>query len=244
LHPNRLRFGIFSDRNPCMASVQALAQAVRESRRPTLPDNPFRAWEDVASAWTTAALETFGRARDAMTEAVFLSVYGSPLAQALVGMTPDRASDGRRIARDLDREAEEARAAAALANRFEKGGPAEAAVRALLYVGQAAGGADERAFTLLAKLRNARAVPRPRAEVKALIQDQFLLLRQDETRAVAAIPALLPPSPQERHDLLDALHAVVGAPGLLPPEAHERLARVEAMFDVGPGALPEEVTHV
>jgi hypothetical protein len=37
---------------------------------------------------------------------------------------------------------------------------------------------------------------------------------------------------------------VVGAPGLLPPEAHDRLAKVEAMFDVGPQARPEEVTHV
>jgi hypothetical protein len=243
LHPNRLRFSVFSDRNPWMAGVEAMAGVVKENRRPTLPDNPFRAWEDVASAWTTAALETFGRARDAMTEAMFLSVYGSPLVQARVGLTPDHAADGRRIARDLEREADEAKAAAALANRFEKGGPAEAAVRALLYVGQAAGGADERAFSLLAKLRSGRAVPRPRAEVKALIQDQFLLLRQDEARAVAAIPSLLPPSPQERHDLLDALHDVVGAPGALPPEAHDRLAKVEAMFDVGP-AKPEEVTHV
>jgi hypothetical protein len=243
-HPNRLRFAVFSDRNPWMAGVEAMAGAVKESRRPVSKDNPFRVWEGMVSDWTTAALETFGHARDAMTEAMFLSVYGSPLVQARVGLTPDQAADGRRIARDLDREAEEARAAAALSDRFDKGGPAEAAVRSLLYVGQAAGGADERAFKLLAKLREGRAVPRPRAEVKALIHDQFLLLRQDEARAFAAIPALLPASPQERHDLLDALHEVVGAPGVLPPEAHERLSRVEAMFDVGPEARSEEVTHV
>jgi hypothetical protein len=243
LHPNRLRFAIFSDRNPCMAAVEALAGVVKENRRPVHSDNPFWAWEGVVSAWTTAALETFGRARDAMTEAMFLSVYGSPLVQARVGLTPGH-SDGRRIARDLEREADEARAAAALADRFEKGGPAEAAVRALLYIGKAGSGPDERAFALLAKLHGERAVPRPRAEVKALIQEQFQLLRQDEARAVAAIPALLPPSPQERHDLLDALHAVVGAPGLLPPEAHDRLAKVEAMFDVGPQVRSEEVTHV
>jgi hypothetical protein len=243
LHPNRLRFSVFSDRNPWMAGVKVMAEAVKENRRPVSPDNPFRVWEGMISSWTTAALETFGRARDNMTEAAFLSVYGSPLVQARVGLTPDQAADGRRIARDLEREAEEARAAESLAGRFDKGGPAEAAVRALLYIGQAAGGADERAFALLAKLRSGRAVARPRADVKALIQDQFLLLRQDEARAVAAIPGLLPPSPQERHDLLDALHAVVGAPGQLPPEAHERLSRVEAMFDVGPEAKPEEVTH-
>jgi hypothetical protein len=180
LHPNRLRFGVFSDRNPVMASIKTLAETVKDNRRPAAPDNPFRVWESAVSDWTIAALETFGRTRDAATEAMFLSVYGSPLVQAMTGMTRDQAVHGRRIARDLDREADEARAAAALETRFEKGGPAEATVRALLYVRKAEGAADERAFTLLSKMREGRAVPRPRAEIKTLVQDQFLLLRQDE----------------------------------------------------------------
>ncbi len=196
----------------------------------------------MVSSWTIAALETFGRTRDAMTEAMFLSVYGAPMVQALAGLAKDDAADGRRIARDLGREAEKMRAAATLAARFGSGGPAEAAVRALLYVRQAEGSADERAFALLAKLRAERGASRPRAELKALVQDQFLLLRQDEARAIAAIPQLLPVSAEERHDLLDALHAVVGAPGLLTPKAQDRLARVEALFDVWPAA--REAAHV
>jgi hypothetical protein len=243
LHPNRMRFAVFSDRNPFMAGVAVLAQAVKDDRRPAAPDNPLRVWEGMVSDWTVAALETFGHTRDAMTEAVFLSVYGAPLVQALAGVRKDQAPVGRRIARDLDREAEEARAAETRAARFEKGGPAEAAVRALLYVRKAEGAADERAFTLLAKMRGARAVPRPRGEIKTLVQDQFLLLRQDEPRAIAAIPSLLPPSPEERHALLDAVHAVVGAPGDLTPEAHERLERVDALFDVSPGMGIEEAGH-
>jgi hypothetical protein len=243
LHPNRLRFAVFSDRNPAMASVKTLAEVVQDNRRPAAPDNPFRVWESAVSDWTIAALETFGRTRDAATEAFFLSVYGSPLVQVMTGMTKDHVADGMRMARDLDREADEARAAAALSERFEKGGPAEAAVRALLYVRKAEGSADERAFTLLAKMRGARAVARPRSEVKTLVQDQFLLLRQDEPRAIAAIPSLLPPSAEDRHALLEAVHAVVGAPGDLTPEAHERLDRVDALFDVPPGAWIEEAGH-
>jgi hypothetical protein len=243
LHPNRMRFLLFSDRNPFTAAVEVLAQAVKDDRRPASPDNPLRAYEGAVSAWTTAALEAFGRTRDAMTEAAFLTVYGSPLVQALAGLTKDDAAGGLRIARDLDREADEARAATARAGRFESGGPAEAAVRALIYVRQPEGAADERVFALLAKLRAARGAKRPRAELKALVQEQFLLLRQDEARAVAAIPALLPTSAQERHDLLDALHAAVGAPGRLTHEAHERLARVEAMFDAGPEARTEEIAN-
>ena len=242
LHPNRMRFFMFSDRNPLMAAVGALAQAVEESRRPVGADNPLRTWEGMVSDWTIAALETFGRTRDAMTEAVFLGVYGAPLVQAMAGLKRDDATDGRRIARDLDREAEKTRAAAARAGRFESGGAAEAAVRALMYVRQAEGSADERVFAMLAKLRAARGHQRSRAELKALVQDQFLLLRQDEARAIAAIPRLLPASAEERHALLDALHAAVGAPGSLSPEAHDRLARVEALFDVWPTA--EEIAHV
>ena len=242
LHPNRMRFFLFSDRNPFTAAVETLARAVKENRRPATAGNPLLTWEGMVSSWTIAALESFGRTRDAMTEAMFLSVYGAPMVQALAGLTKDDATDRRRIARDLDREVEKRRAAAALAARFESGGPAEAAVRALLYVRQAEGSADERVFTLLAKMRAARGESRPRAEVKAIVQDQFLLLRQDEARAIAAIPQMLPASAEERHRMLDALHAVVGAPGLLTPEARDRLARIEALFDVWPAA--QEAAHV
>jgi hypothetical protein len=244
LHPNRLRFAMFSDRNPFMAGVEAWARAVQEHRRPAGPNNPLRAWEDAASGWITAALTTFGRSRDALTESMFLTLYGAPLVQALAGLTQDQAGDGRRIARDIDREADEARESASVAERFETGGPIEAAVRALLYVREAEGAADERAFTLLAQIRRGRAAPRPRGELKSLVRDQFILLRQDQARALAAIPALLPSSPEERHDLLDALHAVVGAPGDLSTEAHDRLARVEALFDVWPQPQTQEITHV
>ena len=85
-HPNRLRFAMFSDRNPLMQPVQALAEFVRAARQPVSEDNPLRAIENTMSSWVTAYLQTIGEFRDAMTEAVFLNTYGSPLLQALVGL--------------------------------------------------------------------------------------------------------------------------------------------------------------
>ena len=41
-HPNRLRFAMFSDRNPMMRPVQALAESVRAARQPVSEDNPLR----------------------------------------------------------------------------------------------------------------------------------------------------------------------------------------------------------
>src|SRR5712671_4526316 len=41
LHPLRLQYELFSDANPMMAPVAALAEQVRANRRPVVADNPF-----------------------------------------------------------------------------------------------------------------------------------------------------------------------------------------------------------
>ena len=87
MHPNRLRFALFSDQNPLMAPVKALAETVRADRQPVAPDNPLLALEQVASTWiSTTGWRAIAQARDAMTEAMFLGTYGSPLLQAMVGL--------------------------------------------------------------------------------------------------------------------------------------------------------------
>jgi Protein of unknown function (DUF3141). len=41
MHPNRLRFTMFSDKNPMMQPVKALAGSVRAARKPVAADNPL-----------------------------------------------------------------------------------------------------------------------------------------------------------------------------------------------------------
>src|SRR3984957_3267255 len=53
-HPNRLRFAAFSDRNPMMQPVKALAESVRAGRRPVSADNPLLAMEQATSTWITS----------------------------------------------------------------------------------------------------------------------------------------------------------------------------------------------
>ena len=43
MHPNRVRFAIFSDENPAMQLVKALAEQARKDRQPVAEDNPFAA---------------------------------------------------------------------------------------------------------------------------------------------------------------------------------------------------------
>src|SRR6478752_3386720 len=128
LHPNRLRFSIFSDANPMMAPIAEAAEAVRQDRHPVSPDNPLLAIEQALVASAEAAWTAWGSARDAWTEQLFLAAYGSPALQALVGLDPDQVAAERRIERDVGREKAEAAQRADLETKFETGGALEAAL--------------------------------------------------------------------------------------------------------------------
>ena len=134
LHPNRLRFEIFSDRNPFMSPVASWANAIRVDRREVSRANPFLQIEQAASDWIVKCLDAFTDTRDAMVEGFFMATYGSPLLQALVGLRADGAQTRRRVERELAHEAAIQREQAELDRRIEQGSPIEAALRALIYV--------------------------------------------------------------------------------------------------------------
>jgi len=71
------------------------------------------------------------------------------------------------------------------------------------------------------------------AQFKELLREQYLLLRQNEERAVAAIPKLLPPDAKERATALGNIHQIIAARGALTDAMTERLDRIEAMFKGG-----------
>jgi hypothetical protein len=235
MHPNRQRFAAFSDRNPFMQPVKAMADSVRAARQPVSADNPFLAMEHTVSSWITTWLHTMGEARDAATELFFLNTYGSPMLQALVGLGGERLPP-HRIDRDLVREANAARMRAELEHRFEAGGPEEAVLRSLVYIRLPEGKVDERGFAALKLIRAARPAEKRMslARFKDVLRDQFLLVTADEERAIAALPKLLGGDGSARKAALDALHRVLAARGELSAEGRRRLARVEVLFEVRP----------
>jgi hypothetical protein len=230
-HPNRLRFAMFSDRNPWMQPVKAVAEAVRANRAPVSADNPLLAMEQATAAWITTCLQSFGEFRDAMTETMFLNTYGSPWLQALVGLGGETAP--RRIERDMLREANVSRLRAELEHRFETGGPEEAALRALIYIRLPEGSIDERGFSALKLIRDARppASRKTLAQMKEIIREQYLLVCLDEERAIAALSGLLGADEGQRMAVLDAVRQVLAASGTLSGETRRRLARVEALLE-------------
>ena len=236
LHPYRLRFELFSDRNPFMSAIKPMANEVRANRKPVSPDNPLLAMEKQASSWITAALESWGEIRDSMTEASFLTTYGSPILQAMVGLGAPQDQTPQRIERDLVREAAAAELRSGLDRKFEEGGVEEAVLRALVYVRRPEGGFDERGFRMLKIIRETRksnerlSLP----QFREMLNEQLQLVLLDEERAIAALPKLLQTDAAETSAALDVLRQLVGAGGALNPEGERRFARVEKLFGAKP----------
>ena len=230
MHPHRVRFGAFADKNPLMQAVPALAEQARAERKPVAADNPFLAIEQAASTWISTWLDGVRIARDGMTEAFFVNLYGSPMLQALTGVGEGMAR--RHVERDLGRETVTARLRAELEKLFEVGGLPEAGMRALLYIRMASGSADERGLAVLKALRELRPANERLhlAELKEIIRTQSLLLRLDEERAVGSIPQLLPDRAEERGAALEVLRTVINARGTPSAEEGRRLKRIETIF--------------
>jgi hypothetical protein len=162
---------------------------------------------------------------------MFLGVYGSPMMQAMVGMA-NGSLEHRRIERDLQHEASEARMRADLEKRFDVGGLPEAVIRSIIWIRLPQESVDERGYAMLMAVRDMQPANRrlTLSEVRTALREQYLLLRLDEERAVGAIPRLLPDNEQAREAALGAVRQVVEAAGTLPEESGRRLARIEKLF--------------
>jgi pimeloyl-ACP methyl ester carboxylesterase len=245
VHPNRLRFEMFSDQNPLMSPVAPWAEMVRNDRRAVSPDNPLLACEHMVSDWIAYGLKAGGEARDAMVEAIFWNTYASPWLQAMVGLRTDDASASRRIERDLARETNENRMAAHLEQHVDTGGLVEAAVRALIYIRLPEGKVDERGFAAIqeisASLPAAKRIGLVR--FKELVKEQFLMLFLDEERAIEALPKLLPEDHREREAALALVRRVLFARGGLSEEGSRRFNRIASLFSGPPAKVTPEAAE-
>jgi hypothetical protein len=246
VHPLRLPYELFSDRNPFMRGLADLAQEVQRQRQPAAADNPLLQAEHVVSEQIEKTLKGYGALRDQAQERLFLAAYGSPLLQALVGL---KATDElpRRCPGDEPEHREfVARRVAELRGRIDEGGLDQAALRALIYIGLAERVADERTFNMLQRIREERGGGVELATFKHVLRDQFLMLLLDPEGALAALPKLLEnASAAEIRPMLEDVRRVATAGGALSEHARGRMAAVEAIFEqaaarADAGASPAE----
>ena len=240
LHPLRLQYEWFSNANPMMAPVAALAEQVRKDRRPIAADNPFVAMQESVSRQIVAALDAWRDMSEALAERTFLAVYGLPMLQAAVGVDPAATRPLRRASKSpLHQELLEKRIAE-LRSCIPSGGVREAVIRGLLYAGMARAAIDERGFELARRIRQAHG-EMPLSEFKARMREQFNMLLIDQEAALAALPSMLPSDAETRHKAFDLIRQVLATRGEMSPEDKTRLREVARLFGVDKDASADQL---
>ena len=83
-HPLRVQHWAFSDLNPWLWPLSAMASAVKQHRRIVPPENPYGRMEKVASNMIVAGFDLYRDFRDATLESLFFQVFGSPVLLGVV----------------------------------------------------------------------------------------------------------------------------------------------------------------
>jgi hypothetical protein len=242
MQPLRLRYALFSDRNPLMRGVAPLAEKARAGRKPADPNNPYLKIQEQVSDMMTASLQAIGSLYGKAAEATFHAVYGSPWVQGWLGVIPH---DGRvrpKPGDSPDQEAALVATAEKLRATMAEGGPLEAMVRAGLYIVAGQHAIDARTFEVLR--RTLMAHPEITLDhFKAVVREQWARLVTDEKAAMQALPRLLPADAAARRALFDEIQAITTATGELEGEARRRLDEVKVLFEREASARAPERTH-
>jgi hypothetical protein len=229
-HPLRVSYEAFANDNLAMKTVATAADKIRERRKVATQENPFLAWQETVSKNIVDVLDKWRDTQEALSESLFLGIYGSPLVQAAVGITPDAKVSPRPHMSPEYSKRLEARIAE-LKSQVGDGGLRECVIRGLLYVGMSRGMVDERS---LEALRRARADDKGSrlslAQFKAIVREQFFMLLLVPEASLAAIPRLLPQGEDERRAGLDSIRGVLSASAEIYGEAATRLDRVTRLF--------------
>jgi pimeloyl-ACP methyl ester carboxylesterase len=235
LHPLRLQYEALSSQNPWMTAVKSAADAIEDNRKPVAKDNPFLAFQEQVSKQIVHALDSWRDAQEALSETIFLNLYGSPAVQAALGIDP-KSELSRRREMSAEHRAMLDKRVAQLKSGIGEGGLREAAIRSLLYIGSARGMVDERSIEALRQIRRDYSGQRMTLpEFKMLVREQFFMLLIDREGALAAIQKLLPEDVNQRRAAFAAIREVLSASGEITGERASRLRRVAALFGVDTG---------
>jgi len=159
-------------------------------------------------------------------------VYSSPVLQAMLGLSASDEPPRKTPGIDPARAAMIRQRIGELKSRLAEGGPREAAIRALVYIGMAGPGADERAFNELRQIRAENQGLTLQA-FKQVLREQYFSLVLDRDAALAGISKMLPADAAQRKALLAIIHRAVEAAGSPTGERARRLAQIEEMFAGG-----------
>ncbi|WP_260176612.1 MULTISPECIES: DUF3141 domain-containing protein [unclassified Janthinobacterium] len=232
MHPLRISYERWTDRNPLAALVAKEAEKVREHRQPASPDNPLLAMQEAFSGAVTAGLNSWRDWRDTVQEQTFDLIYGSPLLQALAGqgkdvtprphpsVSPEHLEYVRCETRHMD-------------DDVNQGALAEAGVRALFYIYRFRMIADERRVNLALKLIQPQYTGGLGMEAfRRTVRQQSRLMLHDFDGAMAALPLLLSRAkPDAIRALAEWLQQVLLVPDAPTPDEEASLQQMLDVFE-------------
>jgi hypothetical protein len=232
LHPLRVGYEAFGRGTPAMKALATEAEAIRENRKAAAKDNPFVKAQETVSGGIVNVLDKWRDAQEALSESLFLSIYGSPALQAAVGIDPKADPSPLPQMSAEYRKLLDARIAE-LKSKIGSGGLRECGIRALLYVGMTRGVVDERGLEALRRMRREDTASRlTLSEFKMLVREQFFMLLLDQEASLAAIPKMLPQDADQRRAVFAAIREVLSVAGNTSGETAKRLDRVAQLFGV------------
>ena len=240
MHPLRMSYERWNDRNPLARLVEKEADKVRAQRAPVAANNPLLAMQDAFSTAITAGLNSWRDWRDTATEQTFDLVYGNPLLQALAGQGPGVAP--RPHPGVTPEHSELARSTqASLDDEVYQGALVEAGVRALYFIHRFRAAADERRFNLTLKLLQPLFEQGLRMDdFRTIVRHQARLMQHDFDAAMAAIPVLLSRAhPQAVREMAAGLEQVIALFDAPTPEEQDSLAQMLDVFGRAAASLTD-----
>ncbi len=238
MHPLRLQYSAYSDANPLTWPVRIAASMVRQDRRQVGKDNPLAAMQEKFSEGVVDMFENWRKATEAVSEQMFMAIYGSPVLQSAMGIDPQSDAPLRRAAKNpLHEQLKELRVGQ-LREKIHEGSMREAVVRGLLFAGLARGSIDERGFEMLRRIREEH-TDLSIADFKHLVRDQFYMLLIDADAALATLPAMLPKDENVRAAGFAMIEKVLASGGEIEGDVADRLERVRELFGVRARQKPQ-----
>jgi hypothetical protein len=236
LHSLRLQYELLADANPMMAPIARFAEQVRERRMPVSSDNPLIALQEHVSEQIVTTLDAWRQFSETLAESTFEAVFGSPAMQAALGIDPAEMRPQNKAPKNPLHDRLLGTRIAELKSNISAGGPREAIVRAIIYIGMARNAVDERGFEMTRRIREAHG-DMSISEFKAMVREQSNMLLIDQDAALAAISKMLPDRLETRRGAFRVITQVIGARGALSDEDHERLDEVAHLFGVADQAV-------
>jgi hypothetical protein len=236
-HPLRFQRWAISDLNPFLAWLKPAAEAVKAQRKPLGADVPARKAERTMSDITSAALDYYREARDAVSEAAFFQLYGNLFSFYLADRQEAKEQERAQVVdpRELP-VVKEALAA------IEQGGYAEAVARAASLLARKGEPLPlERLHVrreLIEDYRDLLPDTKP-DEQRRIRGEQDIVVRYEPERAIATLPHLVRDAADRKRllALIERLLADKRIQGLEPTaEQRAMLDRIKVTLKVEPPA--------